>query len=902
MAVQRRVNWISQQRVDVPDMRSVESAVSNDFDQLIQGFVTGTQQGYFVRGFNILMAGAIGGAASGLQLAVDPGAILHIAASQSGTVLMVPAGTLAQPLNAATNTNVTGAFAPSAVNYVTIDYLRFIDPETSAQVYIWNPTTKNETTKNAPRAQILEYQINISTSTPTANLLPIATVITDANNNVVSIQDDRPLIGRLGKGGITPDPFYEYPWPQGRVENPTASTSNSIDPFSGGDKSIDNLKSWMDAVMSSLQEIKGTTFWYGASSSGSLESLREDLGNTVITGKGSIAHGVLPSDKKTPTQAGQINWDEDINIKVIGSALTYTLTANPSSTDITLSDDQVAYISLVRGIVVSPNLIFTAGIPQVTSVGGISWTGPLQAGDYVKVGADTDAGYYEVQSVDSLTQVTLTTNFTGTSTGPAGTKAKYAFGAYSTSPVPSTTRNIYITTRELVPEGEDIFWLFMRTDNGGAQPRVYIRFLGSELDMGEDRDISDSISQENLIYIGAATAGSYAPQYSSALNPGSLPEIQLLNFGTAAQIAQNDYFYLNSSGNARQYYVWFNKDGGGTDPVPPFRNASIMVPITTGMTANQIAAAARTALNSTFYGDFTAVVQPTPNQVQVTNNSAGATIAGSDFNLGAPFTITQTQAGTGTGNFIVQDGDNLTLAIKKLDQAIANIASALDEPDYDEPVDIVASGATPPTSLNGPVVATTLITLPNNSRLGAITQKYTVGRGVLEVYLNGIFMRLGADWSEVGATGTASTQIQTLRQLEVGDSLEFRINISGGGGGGGGGGGVGPAGPTGPIGPPGADAAGGPIAISTKTGNYSVLNTDCFLRANAVSTSVTFTLPTASSVTGKIFYFKKIDNTVNGMILQAFGSELIDGVNTQMTIVQYETFSIISNGTSWDIF
>ena len=67
MAVQRRVNWISQQRVDVPDMRALESAASNDFDQLIQALVTGTTQGYILRGFEIAMAGAIGGAASAIQ-------------------------------------------------------------------------------------------------------------------------------------------------------------------------------------------------------------------------------------------------------------------------------------------------------------------------------------------------------------------------------------------------------------------------------------------------------------------------------------------------------------------------------------------------------------------------------------------------------------------------------------------------------------------------------------------------------------------------------------------------------------------------------------------------------------------------------------------------------------------
>src|ERR1035437_2092941 len=153
MAAKRRVNWISQQRVDVPDMRAVESAVSNDFDELIKSFVTGTSQGYFLRGFEISMAGAIGGAASGLQMIVDPGAIFHINSSQSGTFFLVTPGMPAQVLNAATNIIVDGAFSPNAINYVGIEYERFIDDTTSAQIYIWNPTTNNETTKNAPRAQ-----------------------------------------------------------------------------------------------------------------------------------------------------------------------------------------------------------------------------------------------------------------------------------------------------------------------------------------------------------------------------------------------------------------------------------------------------------------------------------------------------------------------------------------------------------------------------------------------------------------------------------------------------------------------------------------------------------------------------------------------------------------------------
>lgn len=969
MGVQRRVNWISQQRVDVPDMRSVESAVSNDFDQLIQAFVTGTEQGYIMRGFNLLMAGAIGGAANGLQMKVDPGALLHIAASQSGTVLMVPDGTPAQVLNAATNTNVQGAFSPSSVNYVTIDYLRFIDDTTSAQVFLWDPTANDETTINAPRAQILKFVINVSTSTPTPNLLPIAVILTDAGNNVQTITDARWMLCRLGSGGTTPNPFFVYPWTQGRTENPVTSGSNSIDPFTGGDKNIGSLKEWMNAVMTSLKEIKGTTYWYSTSSSGSLESLREDLGNTVITGSGDISHGILPNaspilvttgnissgsnlltslastagisdgdvimgngipmgtiilditgstvtmsqeatltlsgigvsfyDPSVITAPGQINWDEPINIRVIGSALDYVLNANPTSTDITLLDDHAAYVTLIRGISVVPNLVFTNGMQQVTSVGAVAWTGLLLAGDFLKLGSDTDAGYYKIQSVDSLTQVTLVSAYGGTSTGPTGAIGKYAFGSYSTSPAPSTSRHIFIAPRETVPSGEDVFWLFLRNDNGGS-PRVYIRFLGAELDNGDAREVSGVTSLQLLRYVGSPMAGSAFPQYVAAFSPGAVPEITLLNFGTAAQTIQDSYFLLNSSNNARQYYVWFNKDGVGVDPNPGgSTNASIMVPITSGWTAAQVAEAAAIAIGATDMVDFLAVQQVVTNQVLITNTSAGTTNAATSGNMGAPFSIVVNQAGTGIGNNFIKDGDNLTLAIKELDKAFGSFASIVEEPSYDETIDIVASGATPPDSLNGPVAPNTLIVLPNNSRMSNIPQKYIVGKGTLEIFLNGQYLRLGQDWVEVGTPGSLSTEFQNLSTLAVGDSIEVRIDSAGGGVASGD---IGPPGPVGPAGPPGADAIGGPVAISTKIANYNVLTTDCVLLADCSSNPITFNLPAVGTAVGKLFYFKKIDGTANAVTLQAFGAQLIDGANTLVFNIPFESFTLIDDGTRWSIF
>ena len=896
MGVQRRVNWISQQRVDVPDMRSLESAVSNDFDQLIQSFVTGTSQGYIMRGFEISMAGAIGGAASGLQLIVDPGSVFHVSSSQSGTFYLVPVGTPTQQLNSATNTIIDGAFAPSAINYVGLEYERFIDDTTSSQVYIWNPTTNNETTKNAPRAQILRYRIKITTSIFATNVLPIATVTTDSGNNVVSITDARWMMFRLGTGGAAPNPFYVYPWTaqaEGRTENPSTSSSNSVNPFHGGDKMLMTLKDWMNAVMTSLQEIKGTTYWYGQGSAGSIDSLRTDLGNTITTGSGTISH--------SPDTAGLINWDENIVLKVVGSRLEYVFNANPEpSTNITLAENQVAYVTLIRDVAISPNLVFTNSSAVVSSVGSIAWTGPLQAGDWIKLSADTVAGYYKIQTVDSLSQVTLTIPYNGTSTGAGGAKAKYTFGSYSTSASPSSTRDIFVADRASVPQGADVFWFLLRADNAGVIPKVYVRFIGTELEMGETEDIDDGVPKQLLQYIGAPLESSSKPNYSSAITPGALPEITDLTFGTAASMTSNDYFFINSSANARKYYMWVNKDGTGVDPAPSVDRTPIALVVTTGMTAVQVANIAATALSSTFYPDFTAVQRANPNDfiVRVTNKSAGATANAVNFNMNAPFAVTIIQNGTGTGNFIVNDGDNLTKAIKKLDQAFGSLLASLDNPSYDEPVDIVTSGATPPTSLNGPVTSGTIVNLPPNTRLANTTQYYTVGRGSLQVYLNGVFQRLGIDWAEVGTAGTASSQIMILLQLEIGDSLEFRIS-AGGASGGGGGGGVGPEGPPGPAGPAGSDAIGGPVAISIKTGNYTVMSGDNVLLGDATGGAIIFTLPSAASAVGQVFFFKKIDSSANVVTVKGNLSQLIDGSNTFLINTQYAAVTVVSNGTQW---
>ena len=975
MAILSTGNILSEQRWDCADQRRVESAVRNDFDTLTTAVWTGTAQGYIVRGFSIATAGAIGSPANGLQMIVDPGSVLHIDASVSGTIFQTPIGTPNQVLNAATNTSVSGSFTANSTNYVGIDYNRFADPTTDVTKYIWNASANDEIATIAPAAQTLTFEIFITTSVWAANVLPVAIVTTDGNGNVLSITDARWMLFSLETGGLNPNPNYVYPWSEGRTQPPVTTTSNSINPFVGGDKQLLDQKDWMNAVMSVLLEIKGTPYWFSGPSSPtpplpSLQSLFQDLGNTVITGPGQISNGILPNSDSilvttgtiatssnqltslastaglangdfifatgipngttilgiagstitmsqnaitnavgttitfySPsviTSPGQINWNDPIYIRVIGSSLTYVIAANPSSADITLADDEVAYITFIREQTIAPNLIFVSGSPTVTSIGAVTWTSGLLAGDYIKVAADTSAGYYQISSVNSGSQVTLSSNVLPADNYPAGTPAEYAFGSYTATATPTTNRDIYIASRDAVPITGNTFWLFMREDNGGAE-RVYVRFLGEELDNGESVNVSGTTSLELLQYIGAPSSASSSPQYVNSLNPGSVPEITDITIGGGSTITGGQYFLINSSANARQYAVWFKVSGVGTAPVVPNVPNTIEVDILSSDSATTVASELATALNTTLAGDFRATSGV--GTLVVTNTSAGTSNAASNGDVGAPFAISQAQAGTGTGNYVVHDGDNLTLAIKELDQSLGQLFASLDAPSYDEVIEIVASGATPPTSLNGPIANSTIITLPLNSRESNTLAQYTVGKGTLLVFLNGQFVDLESGaYVEVGATGTPSNEIEIINfpdGLVVGDELEFRFS---GAGGGSGGGGIGPPGPQGPQGVPGFNAAGGPVAISTKTASYPILTSDCFLMADCTSGAITFTLPPAAGNTGRIFYATKIDSTSNALTIVGNGGDLINELSTFVMGYQDQSAGFISTGSGWRVF
>lgn len=85
---------------------------------------------------------------------------------------------------------------------------------------------------------------------------------------------------------------------------------------------------------------------------------------------------------------------------------------------------------------------------------------------------------------------------------------------------------------------------------------------------------------------------------------------------------------------------------------------------------------------------------------------------------------------------------------------------------------------------------------------------------------------------------------------------------------------------------------------AAKTANYTVLTTDYFI--DCTSGTFTVTLPTAASVSGKIYNIK---NSGTGVItVNTTSSQTIDGGSTASLPVQYTSISVISDGSNWKVF
>jgi hypothetical protein len=86
---------------------------------------------------------------------------------------------------------------------------------------------------------------------------------------------------------------------------------------------------------------------------------------------------------------------------------------------------------------------------------------------------------------------------------------------------------------------------------------------------------------------------------------------------------------------------------------------------------------------------------------------------------------------------------------------------------------------------------------------------------------------------------------------------------------------------------------------STKTANYTMVKGDYVILADGSSAVVTITLP-ASAQNGHMVNIKCIDDT-NAVSITTPSTETIDGLSTHTFNYQYESVTLVSDGSNWSI-
>src|SRR5258706_13698122 len=138
----RRTNWLGQARTDVSHLRAFESSSSNDFDLLAGKMIAGDRP-QILRGFEMVMTGAVGATASTLKISVANGLMLHPLATEAGTTFVVASDRTQETLSA-TNSRVEGNFTAGQTNFVGVDLRRATDASTSDIVQFLDADTDLE--------------------------------------------------------------------------------------------------------------------------------------------------------------------------------------------------------------------------------------------------------------------------------------------------------------------------------------------------------------------------------------------------------------------------------------------------------------------------------------------------------------------------------------------------------------------------------------------------------------------------------------------------------------------------------------------------------------------------------------------------------------------------------------
>ena len=467
MSVLGRLIIGSQQRIDLPDFLAIDSYTSADFRAIIKTMVGDNP--FILKGFEVENApNSIGSTGISINI-VD--AVLYNPESAAGSFYYgLPEGDpLSQPLVPEIKLS-SGALTTTNYIYITLTTTNGAPDNRAFWDVDLNGGEGGEFNQEINTESILTVQVGSSVSSFPEGTIPVAKVETNISA-IISITDCRNLMFRLGSGGLNPDPSNKFPFRDlpnssfNRDEPLPAITSTSApSPFFGGDKNIRTLKEWMDAVMTVLSEVSGSSYWYKKSTS----SISNTFGDALCSSIQSKGQWQINSS------SGAITWTEDIIHKKVNDPREFIIRQG----SVSLFDDQVLYLQLSRGSNINTTntyVEFYNASSYVYSIGVLTGSSPfgdfenLKKGDWIKPFDDPDTNYRRIEEfyVDSIDPSTITTpalaNIIKLNNSYLGS-TKVTPAIYSKGEYISADLNLAYRYDDLVTMGDDFFWLAHRSD------------------------------------------------------------------------------------------------------------------------------------------------------------------------------------------------------------------------------------------------------------------------------------------------------------------------------------------------------------------------------------------------------------------------------------------------------
>lgn len=90
------------------------------------------------------------------------------------------------------------------------------------------------------------------------------------------------------------------------------------------------------------------------------------------------------------------------------------------------------------------------------------------------------------------------------------------------------------------------------------------------------------------------------------------------------------------------------------------------------------------------------------------------------------------------------------------------------------------------------------------------------------------------------------------------------------------------------------------MAYAAKSAAYTMTAADYMVDVSGAAASVTITLPAAAGITGTVYVIKRSDATWN-TVIDGNAAETIDGAATITLSAQYQSRTIVSDGTNWKV-